>query len=257
MLTSKIPSYEKIIVILAALLICRVGFSQDTITKKNGEDVMVKVLEVDNTNVKYKLSSEPNGPTYTMRKSEILLIRYESGRNEVFNASSYEPFSYGVDREPIADLKPGMKYKELKKIYTHEDWYPEVGDRYNPALMGVCSWIIPGLGQILSGEINRGLGYLGGAVGASVLAGVGGSIFMSRGVESAAAICIAAGSLAYLAIDICAIVDASRVAKVKNLYEQDYKRLNNYSLNIYPSVDYIVTSNGYQATSGLTLALKF
>ena len=41
-----------------------------------------------------------------------------------------------------------------------------------------------------------------------------------------------AGSLALLAVDICAVVDACRVAKVRNMYEQDLKKMNYSLLNL-------------------------
>ena len=65
------------------------------------------------------------------------------------------------------------------------------------------------------------------------------------------------GGLASLAVEIAAIVDAVRVAKVKNMYDQDMR--NNYSLdvNIYPSFNYTHTANGIQPTAGLTLAMRF
>ena len=58
--------------------------AQDYLTTKLGDDIQVIVKEVNADNVKYVLFSEPNGVVYTMPKSEILMIRYASGRNEVF-----------------------------------------------------------------------------------------------------------------------------------------------------------------------------
>ena len=72
----------------------------------------------------------------------------------------------------------------------------------------------------------------------------------------ASGVVMLAGSLALLAVDICAIVDACRVAKVRNMYEQDLKKMN-YSLELHPSVDYIKMANGVQPTAGLTLVMRF
>lgn len=258
---------KRIIVILSALLVCAAASAQDVITKKNGEDIRAKVLEIDNTNVKYKLFDEPNGVTYTMPKSQILMIRYESGRNEVFNTASAPGYGYGAaERQPLDGLRVGMKYKELKNIYNPRDWYSGIGDKYSPALMGVCSWIIPGLGQMISGEVGRGFGWLGGTVGCSILMGVGAGLMAEgaydyveydEGGEYYAGVALTiVGSLGLLAVDICAIVDACRVAKVKNMYEQDLRKMN-YSLELRPSVDYVKMANRVQPTAGLTLAMKF
>ena len=258
---------KRILIVLSALLVCAATASaQDMITKKNGEDIKAKVLEIDNSNVKYKLFDEPNGVTYTMPKSQILMIRYESGRNEVFNTASTPSYGYGaINREPAAGIREGMKYKELKYIYHYGDWRSELGDKHNPAVMGVCSWLIPGLGQMISGELGRGFGWLGGAVGCSVVMGVGAGVaagaydeygYYDEGQEIAGGVVMLAGSLALLAVDICAIVDACRVAKVRNMYEQDLKKMN-YSLELHPSVDYIRMANGVQPTAGLTLVMRF
>lgn len=261
---------KKILIILSALFVCAATASaQDVITKKNGEDIKAKVLEIDNSNVKYKLFDEPNGVTYTMPKSQILMIRYESGRNEVFNTASAPNYGYGVtNREPAEGIRAGMKYKELKHIYHYGDWYSGLGDKHNPALMGVCSWLIPGLGQMISGEVGRGFGWLGGAVGCSVLMGIGAGVnagayyyngydyYYDEGADIAGSVLLLAGSLALLTVDICAIVDACRVAKVRNMYEQDLRKMN-YSFELHPSVDYIRMANSVQPTAGLTLAMKF
>ena len=60
-------------------------FSQDIITKKNAEDIKAKVLEVTTTDVSFKKFESPNGPTYRVLKSEILMIRYQDGSKDVFS----------------------------------------------------------------------------------------------------------------------------------------------------------------------------
>ena len=257
---------KKILFLSAFFLLCVQALSaQDIVTMRTGEDV--KVLEVNPWDVKYTLFDEPYGPVYTVPKSQIIMIRYESGRNEVFGARpSTGYYRYDSGREPVAGIVPGMKYKELKNIYDYNEWRPGYGDRYNPGLMGVCSWFIPGLGQMISGEVGRGFGWLGGAVGCSVLGSIG------IAVESAAysdydghhneaqatvgTIIALAGYLGVIAVDICAIVDACRVAKVRNMYDQDMRNMN-WSLEMRPSVDYIRMADRVQPTAGLTLAMKF
>lgn len=59
------------------------------------------------------------------------------------------------------------------------------------------------------------------------------------------------------ALDIIAIVDGVRVAKVKNMYEQDLKKAYALEMSVYPSLDYAMIGNSYQPTAGLTLAVRF
>ena len=70
---------------IATFLIANLLFSQDVLTKKTGDDIKAKVLEVTTTEVKYKKFDNLNGPIFSILKSELLLIRYENGSKDVFN----------------------------------------------------------------------------------------------------------------------------------------------------------------------------
>ena len=59
--------------------------AQDIITLKNGEDVKAYVQEIGDIDVKYKKFDNPNGPNYTLKKAEILIIRYENGTKDIFS----------------------------------------------------------------------------------------------------------------------------------------------------------------------------
>jgi hypothetical protein len=155
----------------------------------------------------------------------------------------------------VDGIAPGMKYKHLKALYNYRGFTPTLADRYSPAWSGVASFFIPGLGQMICGEVGRGFAWLGGSVSCTIIAGVSNG-FALCGSAGGAATCLVA-SLGVLAIDICAIVDGVRVAKVKNMYEQDLRKLYTLDFNLYPSVNYIQTAYGAQPTAGMTLALKF
>jgi hypothetical protein len=243
-----------LVFVVLAFAASATSFAQDLITRKNGEDIKAKVLEITPYEVKYRLFDEPDGVIYTERKSDLLVIRYESGRNEVFNTNSYSDL-YLTDRVPVDGIAPGMKYKHLKALYNYREFTPTLADRYSPAWSGVASFFIPGLGQMICGEVGRGFAWLGGSVSCTIIAGVSNG-FALCGSAGGAATCLVA-SLGVLAIDICAIVDGVRVAKVKNMYEQDLRKLYTLDFNLYPSVNYIQTAYGAQPTAGMTLALKF
>lgn len=71
------------------LLLCFVfftGFShaQDVIVKKDGNTILAKVLEVNQVDIKYKKFSNLQGPIYTINKTEIMVINYESGDKDAF-----------------------------------------------------------------------------------------------------------------------------------------------------------------------------
>ena len=58
--------------------------SQDVIVKYNGDELEVKVVEVDFESIKYKKFSNLNGPVYNISKSEIFFIKYENGDKDIF-----------------------------------------------------------------------------------------------------------------------------------------------------------------------------
>ncbi|MGP1620921.1 MAG: hypothetical protein ACTTGX_00385 [Candidatus Cryptobacteroides sp.] len=156
-------------------------------------------------------------------------------------------------------ITPNMKYEQLKYIYNYKEYEETLFDRYNPALAGVASFFLPGLGQIISGEVGRGFAYLGGHVGGMILAPVimaaGKGAYGYGSTEAAlAALAIYAG---VITLDICAIVDAVRVAKVKNMYEQDLRKHYAIDVDLYPSVNFVQLGNNIRPTAGLTLAIKF
>jgi hypothetical protein len=56
----------------------------DVITKLNGDDIDAVVQKVGDTDIEYKKWSNKNGPTYTLKKSEVFRICYASGDKDVF-----------------------------------------------------------------------------------------------------------------------------------------------------------------------------
>lgn len=76
---------KKISTLLVALLF-NLGLmsAQDMITKKTSEDIKAKILEVTTTEIKYKKFENQTGPTFSILKSDVLMVRYENGSKDVF-----------------------------------------------------------------------------------------------------------------------------------------------------------------------------
>ena len=62
-----------------------IATAQDVITLKNGTDINALVQEIGYVDVKYKKFDNPNGPNYTLKKVEILIIRYANGSKDIFS----------------------------------------------------------------------------------------------------------------------------------------------------------------------------
>ena len=75
---------KKTFLLLLAMLAVLSSSAQDVIVKKDGSTILSKVLEVNPADIKYKKFNNPNGPIYTIDKSEIMSINYENGDKDIF-----------------------------------------------------------------------------------------------------------------------------------------------------------------------------
>jgi hypothetical protein len=64
------------------------GYAQDQLFKKDNSKVDVKILEINTTEIKYKLFTYQDGPLITISKKEVALIIYQNGIHEVINTES-------------------------------------------------------------------------------------------------------------------------------------------------------------------------
>jgi len=89
----------KIILTLILGLCFIKSYSQDKLFKPDGTKLEVKVLEVTQTEIKYKKWSNQDGPTYTITKNEVMMILYQNGENEVINISTTIPNNKTIQKE--------------------------------------------------------------------------------------------------------------------------------------------------------------
>ena len=76
----------KTILFIAIMFVySNLSYSQDMITMKTGEDINAKVLEVTTSEIKYKKTDMPDGPIYSILKSDVLIIRYNNGTKDLFD----------------------------------------------------------------------------------------------------------------------------------------------------------------------------
>lgn len=122
-------------------------------------------------------------------------------------------------------------YSDLKGRYSYKYYVPAANDPYNPVLFGSISAIIPGSGQYLMGETMRGTYFFVAGImmfsAADLMAALRDQLSDSSrpeyNLEKAKKYnraCL--GFLvAYAGVAAWSWIDASRVAKVKNMYYQE------------------------------------
>src|SRR5687767_506759 len=70
--------------LLACLMLTSVAHAQDLLTKRNGDELSVKVVEITPAEVKYRRADNPDGPLISVWRSDVFMIRYANGTKEVF-----------------------------------------------------------------------------------------------------------------------------------------------------------------------------
>ena len=76
---------KQISLFVLAAVCCIKAYSQDTLYTNTGEVIQAKVVEIDPDHIKYKKPSNPDGPLYTINRSDIVLIHYKNGSKDVFS----------------------------------------------------------------------------------------------------------------------------------------------------------------------------
>ncbi|MBR1538638.1 MAG: hypothetical protein IJ636_03935 [Bacteroidales bacterium] len=272
---------KRLLIVLVSLCAVVSAFAQDLITKKDGTDIKAKITEVNNDNVKYKRSDNPNGPTYTISKSEILMIIYGNGVREIFNTeeASGKPEQKPSPKasDPVAktvrnnlfisdpsQLEEGLKYRHLKDLYDRDDFSKLDERKYSPGL----AWInlaVPGLSQFIMGEGGLGARYLiWGAVNSGLMTA---GAYLGRTMNTAEngtswvpLIVTGAGAVGYLITTFASISNASKVAKVKSLYNHDLNAAGlgySFSIDAAPFVAPVHMGDRYVAAAGLSLTMRF
>lgn len=170
-------------------------------------------------------------------------------------------FSFGAQAQ---------SYKINKQKYDYKMYTPQPGDPNKPWAMGLSSAFIPGLGQMISGETGRGVAFLGSSIALTSVTWVGMGIALkdldettSNGdevgeMDMTGLMIMLAGLAGTIAVDVWAIVDAVKVAKVNNMYYQDqHGNLSRIEIDLNPFVDtknYLGQAN---VSGGLSLRVTF
>lgn len=154
----------------------------------------------------------------------------------------------------------GMRFEEYKNLYDYHDYTPQISDVYNPTVAGIASFFIPGLGHIICNEWKTGIGYLavdivGTALNSALLLP---HLYQHNSLSFAEILAMAFITAGTIGSDISSIVNAVRIAKIKNLYYRDLiHREADLHLTVSPSVTYLETPGSSSPTLGLSINFSF
>lgn len=77
----------RLLPLLALLLTASLTYAQDNITLRNGDEIPAKVLEINQNDLKYRKTANPDGPIYTASLRDVLFIKYANGTKDSFGAA--------------------------------------------------------------------------------------------------------------------------------------------------------------------------
>lgn len=76
----------------------------DVIILRNGEEISCKVNEIGLSEIKYKKCNNVNGPTISVKKDDVFIIKYANGTKDVFSKTESEEkkksSTYSDENEP-------------------------------------------------------------------------------------------------------------------------------------------------------------
>jgi hypothetical protein len=149
----------------------------------------------------------------------------------------------------IISIVTDAQYKINRTKYDYHTYQHQTGDPYNPSFAGFASLLVPGMGQMVSGEVGRGACFMGGCTGCFLFMVIGGS---TAAAESGYGI-VLLGFAGFIAIDLVSLVDAVHVAKVNNLAFRD-KYKTSYKVQLSP---WFGSIHNESVPAGLSLKVKF
>ncbi len=99
--------------------------AQDIIFTRKGEEIKSKVLEITPDLVKYKKFDNLEGPQYSMKKSNVFMIKYQNGSKDIFdNETATTP---SENPTPIADsVKKSFPINRALDVFKKEHGKPYI-----------------------------------------------------------------------------------------------------------------------------------
>lgn len=262
-------------IILTALIICLSVFSsraQDLITCTDGSDILAKIVSTNVGETQFKYWGDSSNTVYVLPNSSILMVRYENGEVVIYPAGK-DVLNGGsapvVQKETpgwSSFARPGMDYDEYKDYYDPWRYVPSVGDPYSRGLAAVGSVLFTGLGQGINGEWGKALNYFGLYWGFRLLAwATADELSFDNGYSVRYSGFSALLRLGATAVKVCSVVNAVRMAKIKNMYYQDLRRgaFSGVQFDVQPFLasapSYGIggTAGDLGPVAGLTFSLKF
>lgn len=158
----------KQLLLLIMLLCSSTVFAQDVIVKKDGSTILSKVLEVNQDEIKYKIFSNLDGPTYTIRRVLVQAINYQNGMRDTFSGYVQEENKYQPNNQ--SDGARQMNDNALLALASSIDYPKKIK---NLRTFGIIGGVVMVGGGITALILNGGNERQSDIVICYILGGVG------------------------------------------------------------------------------------
>ena len=123
----------------------------DVIVTKDKEKIEAIIQEVDASTIKYKKVSDPDGPLFTINKTEVSSIHYGNGEVEKLDKSTDEYFAPGNDVPPVIKRPERTYYnsgnslsaRDSEQLRSNFKLYAKKANFYrNMGLIGISTGVL-------------------------------------------------------------------------------------------------------------------
>ncbi len=153
----------------------------------------------------------------------------------------------------LAASSASAQYRINKTKYDRRTYSYQPGDRYNPTVTGIASFLVPGLGQMTAGEKGRGWAFLLSAVAPFTVYYIAA---WDSNISGSKAFDVVDNIIPFYMMGIAtwSSIDGVRVAKVNNLAWRD-RNHSAYDLYLQPCITQLTQNDGNSIVAGIELKL--
>lgn len=247
-------------VLFFAALCCAMLFqslnAQDIIVTKQSTRIDAKVLEISDTEIRYKKASNLEGPTYVMSTSEIVSILFANGEVQNMKQSNNNVDNlYNSD-----DNQTCILYRHKDLIVSSERNMLEVEGLKELLGKDNYSSYISAQRSYRTGAVCIGAGSFVFAAGGLVLYTIPGAKSRLTNLSNGAIVTIAIGSVLFVAGNVLLPVGfitkgiaAGRISRIAEGYNATHNKGTELSLSMSPTL----MNNHGQIAPGVGLTLRF
>lgn len=102
---------------LAFMTTTVIVMAQDVIIRRDGDEIQAKVIRVGAAEIDYKKWSNQDGPTYSVNKSEVFIIKYGNGEKDVFKDDPTVATNNPQETEPMQPVGELAKSSAENEAY--------------------------------------------------------------------------------------------------------------------------------------------